>query len=64
MDSEKKIYILEANANPCLSPDAGFAAAVEKAGLTYVQMVERFVNFMKQRSPANVHTAACLAGQK
>jgi D-alanine-D-alanine ligase len=64
MDDQKKFYILEVNANPCLSPDAGFAAAVEKSGLNYVQMVERFVNFMKQRSASNVNTAACSTGQK
>jgi len=56
MDSQKKFYVLEVNANPCLSPDAGFAAAIEKSGLNYVQMVERFVNFMKQRSAGNAHT--------
>jgi len=50
MDDQKKFYILEVNANPCLSPDAGFAAAIEKSGLNYVQMVERFVDFMRKRS--------------
>ena len=58
MDDQKKFYILEVNANPCLSPDAGFAAAIEKSGLNYVQMVERFVYFMKQRSASYVDTAA------
>jgi len=64
MDHQKKFYILEVNANPCLSPDAGFAAAVEKFGLNYIQMVECLVNFMKQRFPSHVDTAAYYTGQK
>lgn len=30
-----KPYILEFNSNPCLAPDAGFAAALSEASLTY-----------------------------
>lgn len=36
-------YILEINANPCLSPDAGFAAAVDRAGIGFDQAVARIV---------------------
>lgn len=35
--------ILEANVNPCLTPDAGFAAAVERAGISYVDAIERIL---------------------
>jgi D-alanine-D-alanine ligase len=44
------VFVLEINANPCLSPDAGFASAVEKGGISYMQMVEKLVSFMVARN--------------
>ena len=43
-------YILEINSSPCLSPDAGFAAAVDRAGMSFDQAVARIVaDAMKNR---------------
>ncbi len=36
-------WILEINANPCLSPDAGFAAALAQAGIPYEQAIGRIL---------------------
>jgi len=43
VDAADRPWVLEINTNPCLSPDAGFAAALERAGITFDQAIERIV---------------------
>lgn len=43
VDESGQPYVIEVNANPCLSPDAGFAAAAERAGITPEQAAQRIL---------------------
>jgi len=43
VDSKNRPFILEVNANPCLEPDAGVAAACAQAGLPYDKLIEDIV---------------------
>ena len=44
VDNNGNPWVLEINANPCLSSDAGFAAALEKASLKYHEAIELIIN--------------------
>lgn len=44
VDNNGNPYVLEINVNPCISPDSGFYAACEQAGIPFREAVRRIVN--------------------
>jgi D-alanine-D-alanine ligase len=59
VDREGRPWVLEVNTNPCLSKDAGFAAALQQSGFSYTQAIERIVaDASRGRRPPTVKTAA------
>jgi len=49
VDKNGRPFVLEVNANPCITPYSGFIAAMERGGLSYEQVVERLIKAMKAR---------------
>lgn len=43
IDKNNELYVLEINANPCISPDAGFVAAAHKARITDEQIISNII---------------------
>jgi D-alanine-D-alanine ligase len=43
IDKEENPYVIEVNANPCLSPDSGLVAATNEAGLTFTEVLQRII---------------------
>ena len=52
VDEQGEPWILEVNANPCLSPDAGFMAAAARAGLTPANVYRRLLDNALERASA------------
>jgi D-alanine-D-alanine ligase len=44
VDKQLNPWVLEINANPCISPNGGFWAASVKAGVPYQDMIARIVS--------------------
>ncbi len=51
LDKASRPYILEVNANPDISPDAGFAAALQAAGISYETFVRLSIDNALARVP-------------
>lgn len=52
VDAEGRPWILEVNVNPCLNPDAGFAAAASEARLSYRDLIGKIINAAPRALPA------------
>ncbi len=52
IDCAGRPWVLEVNANPCISPDGGFRAAADRAGLTLPALLERIIADMAAPSTA------------
>jgi len=43
-DSLGNIFVIEINANPCISPDGGYVAATRQAGYAFTTVLQRIIN--------------------
>lgn len=44
VDADENVYVLEVNANPCISPDSGFVSAAVHAGYTHAEVIRHVIN--------------------
>ncbi len=49
VDSDENVYVLEVNANPCISPDSGFISAAFHAGYTHQDIIRNIINDLNRK---------------
>ena len=52
IDQAGQPWVLEINANPCISPDGGFMAAAARVGLDYSGVIARIINDIEAQEEA------------
>ena len=57
-DIDGQPWILEINTNPCISPDAGFATAVERAGFTYEEGIGKILDAAMPQNLAKLSSSS------
>lgn len=55
VDEQGRVHVIEINANPCISPDAGFMAATSHASLSPGTVIARILNAALRFSRLNVN---------
>ena len=43
-DRNDNVFVIEINANPCISPDGGFVAATKEAGYPFTEVMQRIIS--------------------
>ena len=44
VDDDENVYVLEVNANPCISPDSGFISAAVHAGYSHTEVISDIIH--------------------
>lgn len=48
VDDDENVYVLEVNANPCISPDSGFISAAMHAGYSHTEVIRDIIHDLNQ----------------
>ena len=60
IDTDGHPFILEVNTNPCLSPDAGFAAAADRSGMAFDLVVKSIIaDMLRKQKPISLKSPGC-----